>query len=91
MIHVRGACGRQRIGGVRVCNQSLCATTAIRAQADWHAAAQHSSGNGSVAVEPPTLMPGIVQIFGGKSKQPLCLGTLVHARIVMTTLVCATM
>lgn len=53
---------------------------------------QPSSRSGNATVDDAVaLMPGIVQIFAGKSKTPLCLGTLLHARVVMTTLVCATM
>lgn len=45
-----------------------------------------SAGGGSLK-----LVPFIVQIFSSKSKTPICLGSLIHPHIVMTTLVCASM
>lgn len=45
-----------------------------------------SAGGGSLK-----LVPFIVQIFSSKSKTPICLGSLIHPQIVMTTLVCASM
>lgn len=65
----------------------------MRAQAEWYANQPPHIGRNTTSVDDyvPRLMPGVVQIFGGRSKQPLCLGTLVHPRVVLTTLVCATM